>query len=131
MKELLSRPAHEVIKLIESGELDHAALQEAQFSFAQAVDLKLNAFISWDESVETQKWDLPMVSEGRARLHRLPYAAKDIFTTAGLRTTAGSKILDNYVPPYDATCVAALRHEKNHLMGRPTWTSSPWAARGR
>ncbi len=49
------------------------------------------------------------VPEGARRFHRLPYAAKDIFATRGLQSTAGSRILEGYIPPYDATCVALLR----------------------
>src|SRR5688572_20220969 len=35
----------------------------------------------------------------------IPFAAKDLFCTRGIRTTAASKILDNYIPPYDATAI--------------------------
>ncbi len=39
----------------------------------------------------------------------IPYAAKDLFCTKGIRTTAGSKILDKYIPPYNATVINKLR----------------------
>jgi aspartyl-tRNA(Asn)/glutamyl-tRNA(Gln) amidotransferase subunit A len=48
----------------------------------------------------------------------IPYAAKDMFCTKGVRTTAASKILDNYVPPYDATVIAKLKSEKAVLLGK-------------
>jgi len=38
----------------------------------------------------------------------LPMAIKDVMVTRGVRTTAGSKILENYIPPYDCTAVARL-----------------------
>ncbi len=39
----------------------------------------------------------------------VPFGIKDMFCTKGLPTTAGSKILENFVPPYDATAVARLK----------------------
>jgi len=118
VKELLTQTAWELLGPIESGDVDHTELQELQFEFAKWIDGKLNAFITWDEKVEPQEWDLPLAHEGPRCLHRMPYAVKDIFATRGLQSTAGSRILEGYVPPYDATCVRLLRHEKNHLMGK-------------
>jgi len=48
----------------------------------------------------------------------VPIAVKDNLCTRGLRTTAGSRILDNYVPPYDATAVARLRAAGAVLVGK-------------
>lgn len=118
MRELLATPANSLLDSIESGDLDHVELQQAQFEFAKSIDDRLHAFITWDERVEPQEWDLAAIPDGPRRFHRLPYAAKDIFATRGLQSTAGSRVLEGYIPPYDATCVALLREEKNHLMGK-------------
>jgi len=48
----------------------------------------------------------------------IPYAAKDLFCTKGIRTTAGSKILDNYIPPYDSTVIGKLKIQKAVLLGK-------------
>jgi len=48
----------------------------------------------------------------------IPYAAKDLFCTAGIRSTAASKILDNYIPPYDSTVIAKLKEQKTVLLGK-------------
>src|ERR1035441_586676 len=64
-----------------------------------------------------------MAAEGKPLppLAGVPVAIKDVMVTRGVRTTAGSKILDNFVPPYDCTAVARLEAAdarcKGFLMG--------------
>lgn len=48
----------------------------------------------------------------------IPYAAKDLFVTKGIRTTASSLILDKYIPPYDGTVVKKLKEQKSVLLGK-------------
>lgn len=48
----------------------------------------------------------------------IPFAAKDLFNTKGMRTTASSKILDNYISPYDSTVIAKLKEQKAVLLGK-------------
>lgn len=48
----------------------------------------------------------------------IPMGIKDIFCTQGLRTTCASKILGDYVPPYDATCVARLKERGIVILGK-------------
>jgi aspartyl-tRNA(Asn)/glutamyl-tRNA(Gln) amidotransferase subunit A len=48
----------------------------------------------------------------------MPIAIKDVFTTAGIRTTCGSRILDNFVPPFDATVVTRLQAQGLNLVGK-------------
>ena len=48
----------------------------------------------------------------------MPLALKDVMTTRGLRTTCGSRILENFVPPFDATAVARLRREGAVFLGK-------------
>ncbi len=52
------------------------------------------------------------------KLGGLPVAIKDVLCTAGVRTTCGSKILENFVPPYDATVVARLKAADAVLIGK-------------
>ncbi|NVK30909.1 MAG: Asp-tRNA(Asn)/Glu-tRNA(Gln) amidotransferase subunit GatA [Gammaproteobacteria bacterium] len=87
-------------------ELTQEALQKAH-----ALQDKLNAFVTIDDSsLEAAK----SADERRARgenglLDGLPIALKDIFCTDGLKTSCGSKMLDNFVAPYDATVVSKLK----------------------
>lgn len=48
----------------------------------------------------------------------IPYASKDLFCTKGVRTTASSKILDNYLPPFDATVTKKIKEQKSVLLGK-------------
>jgi aspartyl-tRNA(Asn)/glutamyl-tRNA(Gln) amidotransferase subunit A len=54
----------------------------------------------------------------RGTLHGLPIAVKDIFATRGVRTTAGSKILRDWIPDFDATAVTRLRNAGAVLIGK-------------
>jgi aspartyl-tRNA(Asn)/glutamyl-tRNA(Gln) amidotransferase subunit A len=63
----------------------------------------LNAFITLDETVAS-----PAQAESSSVLAGIPFAHKDIFCTNAVRTTCASRMLENFVPPYDATVVEKL-----------------------
>src|SRR6202042_1116353 len=48
----------------------------------------------------------------------VPVAIKDVISTCGVRTTCGSKILESYIPPYDATAVARLEEAGSVILGK-------------
>src|SRR5260221_2206621 len=82
---------------------------------------ELNAFISVDEAgalaAATRADELR--SNGNATpLTGIPIAHKDIFCTRGLRTTCGSRMLENYVSPYDAHVVEQLERAGTALVGK-------------
>ena len=69
------------------------------------VDRELNAFITVDEQhslAQAQRADARLARGAAAPLTGIPVAHKDIFCTRELRTTCGSKMLEQYVSPYDA-----------------------------
>ncbi len=82
----------------------------------------LNAFITVteDEALkEAAKADEFIASPGEnPLLCGIPYAAKDLFCVKGTRTTAGSKILDNYVAPFDATSISKVKDQYGVLLGK-------------
>src|SRR3989338_4318261 len=82
----------------------------------------LNAFITVTEKEaleEAKKADEFISSPGENPfLCGIPYAAKDMFLTKGIRTTAASKILDNYIAPYDSTIISKLKEQKAVLVGK-------------
>ena len=60
------------------------------------------------------------------KLSGVPVALKDNISTCGIRTTASSRILDNYVPVYDATIVKKLREAGATLYVRQVWMNLVW-----
>ena len=83
---------------------------------------ELNAFLTVTEEEalkQAKEADEFIASPGENPfLCGIPYAAKDLFCTKGVRTTAASKILDNYIPPYDATVIKKLKDQKAVLLGK-------------
>ena len=68
------------------------------------------------------------LAEGDTRpLLGIPLAIKDLFCTMGVRTTAGSKILMPFIPPYESTVTDNCCATARCFWARPTWTSSRWA----
>lgn len=58
---------------------------------------------------EADAADVALKAGNATALTGIPLAHKDIFCTKGIKTTAGSKILDNFISPYDATVVEKLK----------------------
>ena len=84
-------------------------------------DSDLNAFITLDadRALAAAAEADTRLANGTARpLEGLPIAHKDIFCTRGLRTTCGSRMLEQFVPPYDATVVARLAQAGAIVVGK-------------
>lgn len=82
---------------------------------------ELNAFISLDQEgalESAERVDQKRTKTNLDPLAGIPLAHKDIFCTKGLLTTCGSKILSNFVAPYDATLVSRLKEKNTILLGK-------------
>jgi len=82
---------------------------------------ELNAFISItdDLALEQAKKADSIIASGKMNdLTGIPYAHKDIFCTLGVKTSAGSKILDPFISPYDATVSEKLNHSNAVMLGK-------------
>jgi len=107
------------VKKFSSVELTLACLDEIK-----RLNPKLNAFLTLnpDALKAAKAADLKIRSDGNAfktqPLLGIPYALKDNFLTAGLKTTASSKVLDDYIPQYDATVYARLKTAGTVLLGK-------------
>lgn len=112
----------ELRKLLDSKEVSSVELTKYFLARIKKHDKKLNSFltVSEEEALKQAKdADEYIASPGENPfLCGIPYAAKDLFCTKGIRTTAASKILDNYIPPYDSTVIKKLKDQKAVLIGK-------------
>lgn len=84
-------------------------------------DHKLNVFITLteDEAIKNaEKADKLIASGQDLPLLGIPIALKDMFSTKGIETTAGSNVLKGYIPPYDATVVTKLKNAGAIIIGK-------------
>jgi aspartyl-tRNA(Asn)/glutamyl-tRNA(Gln) amidotransferase subunit A len=88
----------------------------------QRLDTKYNSFITQtDEETALKQAALAdeRIRKGEASAWTgLPFAHKDIFCTEGMRTSCGSKMLDNFVPPYDSTVAANFNAQQAICLGK-------------
>jgi aspartyl-tRNA(Asn)/glutamyl-tRNA(Gln) amidotransferase subunit A len=97
--------------------------KELTSAFVKAVEgaRTLNAFVTEtpDRAMEMATASDARIAKGEARpLEGLPLAIKDLFCTKGVRTTAGSRILSNFVPPYESTVTQNLWNAGAVMLGK-------------
>src|SRR6202045_2894108 len=98
------------------------AIAEAHYAEIQKEDGRIGAFLTLCKERALEQADRidRMAAEGKALppLAGVPVAVKDVMMTRGVRTTAGSKILAKYIPPYDCTAVARMEAAGAVLLGK-------------
>ena len=126
MTDLTRRTAAELADLLAAGEVTSVELTQAHLDRIAAVDGSaesgVHAFLHVDaEGALATARESDARRAADARLHPLdgvPVAVKDVLTTRGLPTTCGSRILEGWVPPYDATVVAKLKAAGLPILGK-------------
>jgi len=130
----------EASRLMREGVLTPSELLESHLRRIGALEPEVRAWVTVDRegAREAAKRLSEEVEEGHIRgpLHGVPVGFKDIYDTAGLRTTMGSKIYDQFVPGVDADTVAGLREAGAIILGKtettefavtdPAPTRNPW-----
>ncbi|WP_075860369.1 Asp-tRNA(Asn)/Glu-tRNA(Gln) amidotransferase subunit GatA [Carboxydothermus pertinax] len=111
--ELYYLSAKEITEKIKAKEISAVEVAKATFDRIEAVEPKIQAYVT-----VTRELGLKMAREVDEKITRgedpgplagVPVAIKDNMSTAGIRTTCSSKILESYIPPYDATVVEKLK----------------------
>jgi len=111
----------ELARGLAGGEFSSRELTESLLERIDAHQKSLNAFITLtaDEALaEADLADKNRATGAGGPLQGLPIVHKDLFCTAGVRTTCGSKILQDFVSPYDATVVARLKSAGAIMLGK-------------
>ncbi len=115
-------PVAEAARLIAARRLSPVELTEAFIARAEALDPQINAYLLLTAEAalaEARAAEAAIMADGpRGPLHGIPFALKDIFATAGIRTTAHSKVCADAVPAEDAASVAAIRRAGGVLLGK-------------
>ncbi len=108
--------------LIDSGEMSSVELTRLYLERIQRFDRELNAFLIVDpEYALAQAAAIDRARQNREQLGPLagvPIAVKDNICTRGIRTTCASRILENYIPPYNAHVVERLRSAGAVIIGK-------------
>ena len=120
--EILRASASDLASRIASGDLSSVEVTQAHLDQIAAVDGDVHAFLALDgaralasaASVDARR----AAGETLAPLAGVPVAVKDLFCYEGLPTTAGSRILDGWIPPYNATVVDRLRANDLIILGK-------------
>ncbi|GAB4013422.1 Asp-tRNA(Asn)/Glu-tRNA(Gln) amidotransferase subunit GatA [Nocardioides ultimimeridianus] len=119
---LIATTAAEQAAALAAGEVTSVELVQAHLDQIAATDEDLNAFLHVDaEGALAQAAASDARRAAGAPLHELdgvPIAIKDVLCTSGLPTTAGSKILEGWIPPYDGTVTARIRAAGLPILGK-------------
>jgi len=116
------RTIAEVGLLLRSGRATSMELTELMLSRIEALDPQVNAFITVTTDLalaQAHAADQELsVGNDRGPLHGIPVAVKDLFATAGIRTTGGSSLHKDWIPDHDSTPVHKLHDAGAVLLGK-------------
>lgn len=121
MNDILTMSAQQIQQAVSKKEISPVEVTRAFLERIQDVDAKIGAFLYVDPELaikQAQQVEKDVLAGNVGMLSGVPVAVKDIFDTRDMPTTAGSKILDGFRPPFDATVVQRLRGAGAILLGK-------------
>jgi len=120
--ELCDKSAMNLAMLLRKGEASSREITESVFKRIEGREKILNAYITTVKETALEQADQAdkkfHMGETLPLLAGIPLAVKDILCTRGIRTTCGSKILDNFIPTYNATAVDRALSEGAVIIGK-------------
>jgi len=122
MSDLIRKDASELAGLVSSGKVSAVEVAQAHLDRIAAVDGDVHAFLHVDTKgalASAAAVDAKVKAGDKLSvLAGVPLGLKDILATNGLPTTCGSRVLDGWIPPYDATVVTKLREAGVVILGK-------------
>jgi aspartyl-tRNA(Asn)/glutamyl-tRNA(Gln) amidotransferase subunit A len=111
----------ELSAMLQAGEVSSVELTQYFLDRIKNCDVKLNSFITVSEEqalAQAKESDEKLKAGNAPLLTGVPIAHKDIFCTYGVKTSCASKMLDNFISPYDATVVTNMREAGVVMLGK-------------
>ncbi len=126
MKNLNELTIKEALQGLKKGDFTSVELVEDCYASINKVDPEIRAFITLTQDFameQAKKADARISSDGSSAFEKypllgIPYAAKDNFCTKNIKTTASSRILENFIPPYESTVTKRLSDSGAVLLGK-------------
>ena len=120
--DLIKRSVSEHIESLKKGEYSSRELTDAYIAQIENTDSKIGAYITTDFEIALKKADevdkKRLSGESLEPLAGIPCAIKDNICTKGVKTTCASKMLENYIPPYDACVIEELKKADVVILGK-------------
>ncbi|NQU96466.1 MAG: Asp-tRNA(Asn)/Glu-tRNA(Gln) amidotransferase subunit GatA, partial [Chloroflexi bacterium] len=119
--DLTQTTAHEARALLGNGQVSAVELTRAVLERVQELEPRLHSYITITPEAALEQAaaaDATLRNGGGGPLTGIPEMVKDNMSTRGVRTTAGSRILEHYVPPYDAFVVTRLKEANAVIVGK-------------
>jgi len=120
--ELCDKTASELVRLLKKREVSSREITESVFRRIDQREREINAFITTTREIALEQADQAdrryREKESLSSLDGIPVAIKDVLCTEGIRTTCGSAILKDYIPPYNATAVKKVLKSGAVLVGK-------------
>ncbi len=107
----------EMVNDLRNGNLSPDEYVGRTFDRIRRVEEKVRAFVTLRDEKDVLE-EVKKAIKGGGRLSGLLVAVKDNISTRGIRTTCSSKMLENYIPPYDATIISKLKREGAVILGK-------------
>ena len=114
---MVSEMILETVEKLRNGDLDPEEYVEKTYEKINRIESRIKAFITIRDKEEVKREVKEKVKEN-GKLSGILIAVKDNISTKGIRTTCASKMLEDYIPPFDATVIEKLKREGAVILGK-------------